>query len=257
MAREKRIRGLTTSQWMEANSEDGLSVELIEWDRTTESAQAVSGDANLAAAVGTSTGNQHRTYAGVMGNVARTGNLSATSNTIAGVVGRYIITGTNAGNYPKAGVVGEIWGAVAGQTAAAADGAFVAVLGGDEGAIRARAAYTVDFENTGIHSGNQSYFNWGLDLQGPGTHDGYMTGFYNDGFIRMGGVFPNAGTNETVTAVAIIAGTAVPTNGVSGTGAANAGAGSLYIRQSGAASVLYINTNTLASPTWTVVGTQT
>ena len=53
MAREKRIRGLTTSQWMEANSEDGLSVELIEWDRTTESAQAVSGDANLAAAVGT------------------------------------------------------------------------------------------------------------------------------------------------------------------------------------------------------------
>ena len=49
-------------------------------------------------------------------------------------------------------------------------------------------------------------------------------------------------------------GAGAPVDGTSGTGAGSAGKGSLYIDVSGAK--LYINTNTKASPTWVVVGTQ-
>jgi len=46
-----------------------------------------------------------------------------------------------------------------------------------------------------------------------------------------------------------------PVNGASGTGATWAGPGSEYTDQT--AGKLYINTGTAASPTWTVVGSQT
>lgn len=49
-------------------------------------------------------------------------------------------------------------------------------------------------------------------------------------------------------------GAAAPTAGVNGTGAGWAGPGSEYTDSVG--KKLYINTNTAASPTWTVVGTQ-
>lgn len=45
-----------------------------------------------------------------------------------------------------------------------------------------------------------------------------------------------------------------PTDGASGTGAGYAGPGSLYINIT--AGKLYTNTGTAASPTWTVVGSQ-
>ena len=45
-----------------------------------------------------------------------------------------------------------------------------------------------------------------------------------------------------------------PTNGTSGTKAGRAGKGSLCIDRTNGK--LYINTGTLASPTWTVVGSQ-
>lgn len=215
--------------------------------------QAVEGDLNLAAGAGGSTGSDPRYLAGVMGNIIRTGNLTATDNYVAGVVGKYDITGTNSSDYPKAGVIGEVGGSIAGAISSSSDGAFVAILGGDAGPVRSRAAYTVDFINTGIHNAGQSYFNYGLDLQGPGAHDGHMTGRYENGFIRLGGVFNNAGTAETVSNVCVLVGTAAATNGVSGTGAGNCGAGSLYIRQSGASSTLVINTNTAASPTWSAI----
>ena len=48
---------------------------------------------------------------------------------------------------------------------------------------------------------------------------------------------------------------AAPVNGTSGTFAGFAGPGTLLIRTD--TPTLYINTNTKASPTWTVVGTQT
>jgi hypothetical protein len=50
------------------------------------------------------------------------------------------------------------------------------------------------------------------------------------------------------------AGDGAPIDGTSGTGAGEAGPASLYTDRTN--KKLYINTNTLASPTWTVVGTQ-
>lgn len=53
-----------------------------------------------------------------------------------------------------------------------------------------------------------------------------------------------------------LTGSAAPTDGTSGTGAGFAAPGSMYTRASTTNSKLYINTNTTASPTWTVVGAQ-
>ena len=47
-----------------------------------------------------------------------------------------------------------------------------------------------------------------------------------------------------------------PTSGTSGTGAGFAGPGSTYTDITATVGMLYINTNTKASPTWTKVGTQ-
>ena len=55
--------------------------------------------------------------------------------------------------------------------------------------------------------------------------------------------------------VCLITNDGAPTDGTSGTGVARCGPGSLCIDYSNAK--LYINTNTKASPTWTLVGAQT
>lgn len=47
-----------------------------------------------------------------------------------------------------------------------------------------------------------------------------------------------------------------PTDGTSGDGAAWAGPGSIYIDRTASTGKAYINTGTLASPTWTVIGAQ-
>lgn len=60
--------------------------------------------------------------------------------------------------------------------------------------------------------------------------------------------------NLTDNDLAIITNAGAPTNGTSGTFAGMAGKGCLLIDTTNAK--LYINTNTKASPTWTVVGTQ-
>ena len=59
---------------------------------------------------------------------------------------------------------------------------------------------------------------------------------------------------ESPTQPTILYGAGAPTDGTSGTGLGK-GVGSLYIDVTNAK--LYINTNTAASPTWTVVGAQT
>lgn len=55
----------------------------------------------------------------------------------------------------------------------------------------------------------------------------------------------------------IIGAEAAPTNGTSGDGAGWAGPGSMYIDRTASTGKAYINTNTKASPTWTVIGAQT
>ncbi len=54
----------------------------------------------------------------------------------------------------------------------------------------------------------------------------------------------------------IFTGSGAPSDGTSGTGAGFAAPGSLYIRASTTNSKVFVNTNTTASPTWTVVGAQ-
>lgn len=54
--------------------------------------------------------------------------------------------------------------------------------------------------------------------------------------------------------VAVIVKAGTPVDGTSGTGAGYAGPGSLCVDKTNA--VIYINTNTAASPLWTVVGNQ-
>ncbi len=49
---------------------------------------------------------------------------------------------------------------------------------------------------------------------------------------------------------------AAPTGGTSGDGAGWAGPGSIYIDRTASTGKAYINTNTKASPTWTVIGAQ-
>ena len=55
--------------------------------------------------------------------------------------------------------------------------------------------------------------------------------------------------------VVILTNAGAPTDGTTGTGVARCGPGSLCIDYTNAK--IYINTNTKASPTWTVVGSQT
>jgi hypothetical protein len=60
---------------------------------------------------------------------------------------------------------------------------------------------------------------------------------------------------DAAQAVAIVVKAGAPVDGTSGTGAGYAGPGSLCIDKTNAK--LYINTNTAASPLWTVAGAQT
>lgn len=83
-------------------------------------------------------------------------NLTGNSNYLTGVTGQYLITGTNASNFIKAGVLG-----VVGDQTTTADAAVVAYLDGDGGLTTAAAAYGVSMKNSTGGSG----FDYGLDLQ--------------------------------------------------------------------------------------------
>ena len=202
--------------------------------------QAVSGDLNLAAGAGTSVATDHAYLAGVMGNAIRTGNLTATKNTVAGVVGKYDITGTNASTYPGAAIKAEI-----GDNSTSAIYAVLAAIGGDTAASSATGAFGVDFQS----SVPGSLFQWGVDLQGNGTHDSYLAPRYSLGDIRLGGR-RTASTTSHGDDVCINRFNAAPVDGASGTFAGNCGPGSILLRTD-ATGGLYQNTGTLASPTWT------
>jgi hypothetical protein len=75
---------------------------------------------------------------------------------LTGVTGQYLITGTNASDFVKAGVLG-----VVGDQTTTADAAVVAYLDGDGGLTSAGSAYGVSMKNSTPGSG----FNYGLDLQ--------------------------------------------------------------------------------------------
>lgn len=211
MAREMRIRGLENRQRMESNDDTGLFVQVVEWD-TTGSSQALAGDHGVAAGVGTSTSGDSAYIAGVMGNILGSA-LTATNNLVAGVIGKYEVTSTNASTHPKAAVIGEI-----GDNTTTADGAFVAVIGGDSSSTQATAAFAVANENSTPTSG----FLYGLDLQGVADHGSYGAVAFRSGGadirFNSGGLFVSLTTaitaNTTTTSYA--AGTLAKTTNATG-----------------------------------------
>jgi collagen type VII alpha len=91
----------------------------------------------------------------VRGRITGT-NLTGNSNYLTGVTGQYLITGTNASDFLKTGVLG-----VVGDQTTTADAAVVAYLDGDGGLTTAGSAYGVSMKNSTSGSG----FDYGLDLQ--------------------------------------------------------------------------------------------
>ena len=160
---------------------------------------------------------------------------TTTFNHVAGTVGNFAVIGTYNNNGLMAGVLGII-----NTNTLSGDAAVMAFMQGDSGTTTARAAYGVAMAQTTAASG----FDYGIDLkiQDPVLDGGGPSSVqpYKKANIRMENdvVFMNAA--------------GVPTNGT--TGANFAGKGSLYVNIT--TGILYINTGTLASPTWVVVGSQ-
>jgi hypothetical protein len=212
----------------------GMALSVTASSGLTSSIQTLAGDLTLS---GTSIGHAGGYDGGVMGNVmgatTLTSGTTAGANT-AGVIGKYSIAGTayyRATGYPLAGVLGEASGrAHAGVMAAVSDST-------NNTAVTIDSMYGVN-QQFGYGS---SVVNWGLNLQSANV-DVYTARAYGKGDILL--------TN----AVCWLTGTAAPTDGSSGTGAGDCGPGSIHTNTSD--KKLRINTNTQASPTWTVVGTQ-
>lgn len=194
--------------------------------------QPVSADFTLGAAAG----GGH--LAAVMGNLLDDGAAltNAADSILAGVIGKYSITnGTNT-TYQECAVAAGIADGVSDTHV----NAVVAYIDGDSATTIANAAFKVMNNNSTAASG----FHFGVDLQ-DASHDGYAAvdkDFYLSAPIRI--------TND----LCVLTGTATPTDGSSGTGAGVAEKGSLHLNTSDGK--LRTNTNTKASPTWTVVGTQ-
>lgn len=213
----------------------GLQTDMVSNHSTVDSLVLLHGIAKLAAAAGTSVAADTAALIGVIGEVVGA-TLTKTKNYIAGVQGMYSVTGTKGTTYPTGAVLAQISDGVS-----AADGAVVAYIDGDTLQTNAEAAFKVMSNNSVAASG----FDYGVDLQ-DAAHDGYKavdSAFYKKGLIRL------------AEDVIFMVGTTTPTDGTSGTGAGNAGPGSLHLNTSDAK--LRTNTGTKASPTWTVVGAQT
>lgn len=155
--------------------------------------QAIAPDLTVGSAAGSNSDPKY--LAAVMGNIIGDV-LAKTKPILAGLIGKLSITGSRATTYSVSAIRGEV-----GDGVTDADGAFVAVLGGDSALTTARAAYSVDNENTTPGSG----FDYGLDLQGSGTHDGYPAVAYNVAAIRFpDGTLQSSAQADGFTAAAFV-----------------------------------------------------
>lgn len=188
---------------------------------------------NPTAAFGSSTATAPSSAQGMAGQVYGTANQTSTATYYIGTMGRYLMTGTNASTFAKAGVMG-----VVGDQTTTADAAVMAWMDGDGGTTTARAGFGIGMTQSTGASG----FDYGMDLQlQDAVGGGGSVQPYKKAEMRM--------SNDVV----IMTGSAAPVNGT--TGDNFAGPGSLYVATS--TGVLYINTGTISSPSWVVVGTQT
>jgi len=143
--------------------------------------QSVEADATLSSFTGGYGG-------GVMGHVM--GTLAAGNSIVGGLIGKYNVSDGGDSDHPQAGVVGE----VGEESAGTADGAFIAVLGGDAGELDAGTAYGVRY----LNSTAGSQFNYGLDLYSAAI-DTYLPVTYATADIRL--------SNSTTIASGVIDGT--------------------------------------------------
>lgn len=166
----------------------------------------------------------------IMGEVRAAGAIDVTGSNIFGVHGRAVLLGAvTTGTFPLAGVVAEADGR-------GAHAAMAALLTDAEaGAATAYGAVIRGY----VGFGWASTVDYGLDLW-PQAFDVYTEKTFTKAAARL--------DRE----VCIITGPAAPTNAVDGAG--YAGPGSLFVNV--ANGKWYTNTNTKASPTWTLVGSQ-
>lgn len=181
----------------------------------SSSAQSVEADAEFDAFTG-------GYGAGVMGHAF--GDIGTGDSIIAGIIGKYNIADGTDSDHPQAGVVGE----VGEDSAGTADAAFLAVLGGDSGALDAGAAYGVRY----LNSTAGSQFDYGIDLF-SGAIDSYQAVSYGtadvrlqngeiitnavDGTVRIGGAAGNTlDIGSAASNASIRSGTAVPSSCSSG-----------------------------------------
>lgn len=204
---------------------------------STASLQTFSGDLTL---VGTGIGKTGSYLGGVMGEVfgASTITSSTQGSNTAGIIGKFSIAGTSyygATKYPHAGVIGEASGR--------AHAAVMAIVSDstNDARVTIEAMYGVHHQFGYIGAGNVSIVNWGLDLQSPDT-DVYTGKTYTKGAFRFPVDF------------CLLSSVATPTDGTSGTGANECGIGSLHVNSTDGK--VRTQTGTKASPTWTIVGTQ-
>jgi hypothetical protein len=157
---------------------------------------------NVASTFGSNDANDPASAQAIRGRVTGS-NLTKTRNYVTGVTGQYLVTGTNASEFIKAGVLG-----VVGDQTTTADGAVVAYLDGDGGLTTANAAYAVSMKNSTPNSG----FNYGLDLQFIDLNvAGTTTPFkqadirFNNGVELVANTAGNISINANVTVGNIIA----------------------------------------------------
>lgn len=188
---------------------------------------------NPTATFGSSTAAAPSSAQGMAGQVYGTANQTSTATYYVGVMGRYLMTGTNASTFAKTGVMG-----VVGDQTTTADAAVMAWMDGDGGTTTARAGFGIGMTQSTGASG----FEYGMDLQlQDAVGGGGSVQDYKKAEWRV--------SNDVV----FMTGSAAPIDGT--TGDNYAGPGSLYVATS--TGKLYIQTGVITSPTWVVVGTQT
>lgn len=135
------------------------SGQILAQRASTSTAQGVatrglSGILQPSASFGSSNNQAPSSAQGAAGQVAGS-NQTSTATYYVGVMGRYLITGTNASTFPKVGVLG-----VVGNVTTTADAAVMAFMDGDGGLTTARCGFGISMTN----STNGSGFTYGLDL---------------------------------------------------------------------------------------------
>lgn len=131
---------------------------------------AIKGRADVAATFGSDVFREPAVAWGIRGEVVGS-NLTKLYNYVAGVTGKYNITGTNASQFPKAGVLGII-----DNQTTTGDAAIMAELDGDGGVTTARAGYGIMV----INSTSASGFTYGMDLKlqtAPSGEAGFSQAF--------------------------------------------------------------------------------